>query len=79
MFEELYRRAHLFEVALGGDMRVEARIGPEHVKREKQKREKAGIGTEDEDLGIEGDDTGAVDLPKDMVERLRVDLSVWKP
>ena len=79
MFEELYRRAQLFEVTLGGDMRVEGRIELEHVKGEKRKREKAGIGTEDEDLGQESDDTGAVDLPKDMVERLRVDLSVWKP
>ncbi|WP_417851882.1 helicase-related protein [Thalassoglobus sp.] len=78
MFEELYRRAQLFEVTLGGDMRVEGRIEQEHVKDEKRKREKAGIGTEDEDLGEESDDTGAVDLPKDMVERLRVDLSVWK-
>ncbi len=78
MFEELYRRAQLFEVTLGGDMRVEGRIELEHVKSEKRKREKAGIGTKDEDLGQERDDTGAVDLPKDMVERLRVDLSVWK-
>jgi len=79
MFEELYRRAQLFEVTLGGDMRVEGRIELEHVKAEKRKREKAGIGTEDEDLGDEGEATGAIDLPKDMVERLRVDLSVWKP
>ena len=79
MFEELYRRAQLFEVTLGGDMRVEGRIEPEHVKGEKRKREKAGIGTEDEDLGDEGENTGAVDLPKDMVERLRVDLSVFRP
>jgi len=79
MFEELYRRAQLFEVTLGGDMRVEGRIELEHVKSEKRKREKAGIGTDDEDLGEENDDTGAVDLPKDMVGKLRVDLSVWKP
>ena len=78
MFEELYRRAQLFEVTLGGDMRVEGRIEPEQVKSEKKQREKAGIGTEDEDLGSDTEDTGAVDLPKDMVERLRVDLSVWK-
>lgn len=78
MFEELYRRAQLFEVTLGGDMRVEGRIEPEQVKGEKKQREKAGIGTEDEDLGSDAEDTGAVDLPKDMVERLRVDLSVWK-
>ena len=79
MFEELYRRAQLFEVTLGGDMRVEGRIELEHVKGEKRKREKAGIGTEDEDLGEEGEDTGAVDLPKEMVHRLRVNLSVWQP
>ena len=79
MFEELYRRAQLFEVTLGGDMRVEGRIEPEHVKGEKTLREKAGIGTEDEDLGEESEDTGAVDLPSDMVDRLRVHLSVWKP
>ncbi len=78
MFEELYRRAQLFEVTLGGDMRVEGRIELEHINSEKRKREKAGIGTEDEDLGEENNDTGAVDLPKDMVQRLRVDLSVWK-
>jgi hypothetical protein len=79
MFEQLYRRAQLFEVTLGGEMRVEGRIEPERVKSEKRKREKAGIGTEDEDLGEEGQDTGTVDLPRDMVERLRVDLSVWRP
>jgi hypothetical protein len=78
MFEELYRRAQLFEVTLGGDMRVEGRIEQEHVKGEKRKREKAGIGTEDEDLGQEEDGTGTVDLPSDMVEKLRVDLSVWR-
>ena len=79
MFEELYRRAQLFEVTLGGDMRVEGRIEPGRVKAEKRNRDKAGIGTEDEDLGEESEETGAVDLPKDMVEKLRVDLSVWKP
>jgi len=65
--------------ALAAYLRVEGRIEPEHVSGEQRKREKAGIGTEDEDLGEEGNDTGAVDLPKDMVERLRVDLSIWKP
>lgn len=78
MFEELYRRAQLFEVTLGGDMRVEGRIEPEQVNAERRSREAAGIGTEDEDLGVEGNDTGTVDLPEDMVARLRVDLSVWK-
>ncbi|NQV23505.1 MAG: hypothetical protein HQ518_03965 [Rhodopirellula sp.] len=79
MFEELHRRAQLFEVTLGGDIRVEGRIEMEHVKGEKRSRQKAGIGTEDEDLGEEGDNTGSVDLPRDMVDRLRVDLSVWQP
>lgn len=78
MFEELYRRAQLFEVTLGGEMRVEGRIEPEQVKAERKSREEAGIGTEDEDLGVGGDDAGTLDLPEDMVARLRVDLSVWK-
>ncbi|MDB4367974.1 DEAD/DEAH box helicase [Mariniblastus sp.] len=79
MFEELYRRAQLFEVTLGGEMRVESRISSDQAKTEKKNRTKAGIGTEDEDLGVEGETTGTVNLPKDMVERLRVDLSIWKP
>src|SRR6185437_11149747 len=78
MFEELYRRAQLFEVTLGGDMRVDGKISPEHVLSEHKRREKLGIGTDDEDIGEESDDTGTVDLPPDMIERLRVDLSVWK-
>jgi hypothetical protein len=79
MFEELYRRAQLFEVTLGGEMRVEGRIDPELVASEHRRREKLGIGTDDEDIGDETEETGAVDLPSDMIERLRVDLSVWKP
>ena len=79
MFEELYRRAQLFEVTLGGEMRVEGRIEPEHVASQQKIREKLGIGTNDEDIGVESDETGVVDLPDDMIERLRVDLSVWKP
>ena len=79
MFEELYRRAQLFEVTLGGEMRVEGRIDPEHVTSEHKVREKIDIGTDDEDIGVESDETGVVDLPTDMIERLRVDLSVWKP
>jgi hypothetical protein len=78
MFEELYRRAQLFEVTLGGDMRVEGRIDPENVISEKRQREKQGIGTEDEDIGEDTDETGVVNLPADMIARLRVDLSVWK-
>lgn len=76
MFEELYRRAQLFEVTLGGEMRVEGRINPEHS--EHRTRETLGIGNDDEDLGEETDEAGVLDLPDDMLERLRVDLSVWK-
>jgi hypothetical protein len=79
MFEELYRRAQLFEVTLGGEMRVEGRIDPDHVDAEKRRREKLGIGTDDEDIGDDTEETGVVDLPPDMVERLRVDLAVWNP
>jgi hypothetical protein len=59
-------------------MRVEGRISPEHVLSEHKRREKLGIGTDDEDIGEETNDTGVVDLPPDMIDRLRVDLSVWK-
>lgn len=78
MFEELYRRAQLFEVTLGGDMRVEGRTDPGHVDSEPRRRETQGIGTADEDLGDEAEATGAVDLPTDMMNRLRVDLAVWR-
>src|SRR5262249_48708593 len=82
MFEELYRRAQLFEVTMGGDVRVEGRvegrIETDEGSAERKRREREGIGTEEEDLGEESD-TGTVDLPVDMVERLRVDLSVWRP
>jgi hypothetical protein len=37
-----------------------------------------GIGTDDEDIGEESEETGVVDLPADMIDRLRVDLSVWR-
>ena len=60
-------------------MRVEGRIDPEQVASEHRRREKLGIGTDDEDIGDETEETGVVDLPADMIERLRVDLSVWKP
>jgi hypothetical protein len=79
MFEELYRRAQLFEVTLGGDIRVDSRMDPDQVPAERKRREKLGIGTDDEDLGDESNDSGVVDLPADMIARLRVDLSVWKP
>ena len=79
MFEESNRRAQLFEVTLGGEMRVEGRIDPELVTSEHVRRQKLGIGTDDEDIGDESDETGVVDLPTDMIKRLRVDLSIWQP
>ena len=79
MFEELYRRAQLFEVTLGGEMRVEGRVDPQSVVSEHRQREKLGIGTDDEDIGEESEESGVVDIPADMIDRLRVDLSVWNP
>jgi hypothetical protein len=79
MFEELYRRAQLFEVTLGGDMRIENRGEVGEVESETLKREEDGNGAEGEDLGKESSDAGVVNLPRDMVQRLRVDLSVRKP
>ena len=78
MFEELYRRAQLFEVTMGGDFRVEGRISPEEAEANGRRRKEVGMGSEDEDLGEENE-TGTVALPPGMVERLRIDLSVWKP
>jgi hypothetical protein len=77
MFEELYKRAQLFEVTLGGDFRVEGRIVPEDALGEARRRKKLGIGTIEEDLGEETK-TQVVDLPQGMVEWLRIDLGVWK-
>jgi superfamily II DNA/RNA helicase len=78
MFEEVYRRTQLFEVTMGGDFRVEGRLSDSEVEREAASRQAAGIGTNDEDLGEEGD-SGAIELPASMVERLRVELSVRQP
>jgi hypothetical protein len=61
---------------LGGDIRVEGRIDADQIVVEHRKREKAGIGTDDEDIGEETGDVGVVDIPEDMVRRLRVNLSV---
>jgi hypothetical protein len=44
---------------------------------EARARDRNGIGTQDEDLGSEGS-SGTVDLPPLMVDRLRVDLAVWR-
>lgn len=80
MFEELYRRARLFEVTMGGDFRVEGKLSASAAMAEREARETEGVGTLDEDLGEEGvNTTGAVSLPLAMVDWLRVDLSVWKP
>jgi hypothetical protein len=78
MFEELYRRAQLFEVTLGGEIRVEGRIDPEHVFSERRRRKQLGIGTDDEDIGDETEESAVINIPADMIGRLRVDLAVWK-
>jgi hypothetical protein len=79
MFGELYNRAQLFEVTMGGDMRVDGRIDPAEIEADRRRRIRLGIGTEDEDLGEPGTEGGAIELPEDMINRLRVDLAVWKP
>lgn len=78
MFEELHRRAQLFEVTMGGDMRIDGRIDPDDERAEAHRRSDEGIGTENEDLGSEETDGGGLELPSDMVDKLRVDLSVWR-
>lgn len=79
MFEELFRRAQLFEVTMGGDFRVDGRIDHEQHVLEKRTRNRFGIGTEDEDIGYETDELkDTIELPNNMVDKLRVDLSVWK-
>ena len=60
-------------------MRVEGKIEQDNVAAERRQREKQGIGTEDEDLGSQPEEAIAVDLPIEMVDALRIDLSVWKP
>lgn len=79
MFEELYKRAQLFEVTMGGDMRVDGRIDDDDVDKVRASRNKLGIGTEDEDLGKEEGLADVIPLPDDMIENLRVDLAVWRP
>lgn len=63
MFEELYRRAQLFEVTLGGEMKIEGRIEPDQAASNHKANEKFGIGTDDEDLGSDSEETGVVNLP----------------
>jgi hypothetical protein len=79
MFEELYRRAQLFEVTMGGDLRIEDRLDQRQAQRERQRRERLGIGSGEEDLGEPAEQTATLELPQDMVERLRINLSIWKP
>jgi len=79
MFGELHRRAQLFEVTMGGDMRVDGRIDPDDEKAEAHRRSHEGIGTESEDLGSEGAEGAGLELPSNMVDELRVELSVWRP
>jgi hypothetical protein len=79
MFEELYRRAQLFEVTMGGEMRVDGRIAEDEIEREKLNRAKDGVGTEDEDIGKEEGLSEILAIPDDMVQSLRVDLAVWRP
>jgi hypothetical protein len=76
MFEELYARQQLFELTMGGDFKVEGRIADPDV--EKAKRRVAGIGTEDEDVALEGERVGStiIPLPEGLIEFLRVDLAV---
>jgi len=64
---------------MGGDMRVDGRIDPDDEKAEAYRRSDEGIGTENEDLGSEEAEGGGLELPSDMVDKLRVDLSVWRP
>lgn len=59
-------------------MKIEGRIDPDQAASNHKANEKFGIGTDDEDLGSDSEETGVVNLPPDMVDRLRIDLSVWK-
>jgi len=64
---ELSQQWRFDPLPLGGEIRVESRIDSELVASEHRRREKLGIGTDDEDIGHETEETGVVDL------------SVWKP
>ncbi len=79
MFEELYRRSQLLEVTLGGDIRVD---GPPEVSFSPgwEKVPEAGTGSPPPDpfAGFPAPQA-VVSLPQEMVEQLRIDLSVWKP
>lgn len=78
MFDELYRRAQLFDVTLGGEYRVEGNSAEQRQGEQKL----VTIGSEGDELveylGQESNDTGCVSLPKSMVAKLRVDLAVYR-
>jgi hypothetical protein len=76
VFEEVHRRAELFEVTMGGDVHVDGRGIDLDLNPESRKEE--GIDAEGEELGTPGQ-THGIALPRTMVERLRIDLAVWKP
>lgn len=79
MFNELHRRAQLFEVTMGGDFKVEGRMSESEAQADARRRRQAGIDVEDEDLGSDESGSGSVDMPPSMVEALRVDLAVYRP
>jgi hypothetical protein len=76
VFEEVHRRAELFEVTMGGDLHVDGEVTNLDLNPEARKEE--GIDAEGEELGMPRETSGIV-LPKTMVDCLRIDLSVWKP
>lgn len=76
VFAEVHRRAELFEVTMGGDVHVDGKGVDLDLDPESRKAE--GIDAEGEELGTAGETSG-IDLPSDMVDRLRIDLTVWKP
>jgi len=76
MFIELYRRAQLFEVTLGGDYHVDGKANRDVDSSATDRRQVGEL--DDEDFGEEGQ-TSSIDLPEEMVARLRVNLAVWSP
>jgi superfamily II DNA/RNA helicase len=75
VFEEVHRRAELFEVTMGGEIQVGHKTaGPE---LDSDRRNAEGIDAEGEELGFAGE-TNGIALPTNTVDRLRVDLAVWR-
>jgi hypothetical protein len=74
VFEEVHRRAELFEVTMGGDIHVEGNVID--LNGDPKTRAAEGIDAEGEDLGLPGV-THGISLPPDLVDRLRINLSVW--